>query len=167
MEPFLPLNPKGLCKINTLHCSCSTVPRSCLGSLLLQKEQLWPVTKRAISRTRGFAVRSPHLNESCLIYRSRMGLMNVLSPGGWQVGSSLAWGLPAHVPTSSPLVIPTWRHTEPIGAPLWFLGMSKNHLPRKKKRHLHRLLTRKRQPRRSAPRCCSTKQRAKSTLGQM
>lgn len=101
MEPLLPLNPKWLCKINTLHCSC-TVPRSCLGSLLLQKEQLWPVTKWAISRQQGFAARSPHPSESCLIYGSRIGLMNMLSPGGWQAGSSLAWGClsmsPHHLP---------------------------------------------------------------------
>lgn len=110
MEPFLPLNPKGLCKINTLHCSCSTVPRSCLGSLLLQKEQLWPVTKWAISRQQGFAVRTPHPNESCLIYGSRIGLMNVLSPGGWQVGSCQVWELPARVSTSSPLVVHLKAH---------------------------------------------------------
>ena len=36
--------------------------------------------------------------------------MNVLSPGGWQVGSSQAWGLPAHVSTSSPLVVHLKAH---------------------------------------------------------
>lgn len=36
--------------------------------------------------------------------------MNVLSPGGWQVGSSQAWGLPARVSKSSPQVVHLKAH---------------------------------------------------------
>lgn len=150
MEPFVLQNPKGFCKMNSSHCPPRAVPGQWLGCV-----PGWE-GRAPCSPTASPVPPSVASTHSCPAYFGNGN--EVHGPTlNWLGRTGIAWPMPRHQLPHCP------RHSFSKGTPP---GDSQKS-PTSKKPHFFMAPAKKRQPQRSAPRCCSTQRHATLTQGRV